>query len=195
MQNPSTPTKQLGFTLLELVLVIVILGVLAATAFPKFADLSVEAQQSSFDTIMVGFRTSVKVVHMKSLINKTTAGYPDVLLEGNCIVVDSLTGYPAINQSGACTPVAFISKRPVIFFEKQAPILAQQSININWSGLFISTVNAMPPPPPPISSELPSLLLDTDFTGWIWTQSSSTGVLASPEGLSFTYNQTTGLVN
>jgi MSHA pilin protein MshA len=36
--------KQQGFTLIELVIVIVILGILAATAAPKFIDLSTDAR-------------------------------------------------------------------------------------------------------------------------------------------------------
>jgi len=38
---------QRGFTLIELVMVIVILGVLAAVAIPKFADLSVDARNAA----------------------------------------------------------------------------------------------------------------------------------------------------
>lgn len=51
--------KQSGFSLVELVVVIVILGLLAAAALPKFLDVTDEAKKASIEGVAGGFATAV----------------------------------------------------------------------------------------------------------------------------------------
>lgn len=54
--------KQAGFTLIELVIVVVILGFLAVTAIPKFLDLTDQAKKANIEGMAGGFATAVSLV-------------------------------------------------------------------------------------------------------------------------------------
>ncbi len=53
--------KQSGFTLIELVIVVVILGFLAVTAIPKFLDLTDQAKKANIEGMAGGFATAVSL--------------------------------------------------------------------------------------------------------------------------------------
>jgi len=67
--------SQRGFTLIELVMVIVILGVLAAVAIPKFVDLKSDAQDASMRGV-AGAAASASAVNYAGCSIATAASQP-----------------------------------------------------------------------------------------------------------------------
>ena len=66
--------KQEGFTLIELIVVIVILGILAVTAAPKFIDLQGDARASALQGLAGAMKGAATLVHGKALVaNKVSS--------------------------------------------------------------------------------------------------------------------------
>jgi MSHA pilin protein MshA len=70
--------KQAGFTLIELVMVIVILGILAAVALPKFVNLSGDARKATLAGAEGAVHSAANMTHGASL----AAGSNTVSIEG-----------------------------------------------------------------------------------------------------------------
>lgn len=91
-------TQQSGFTLIELVMVIVILGILAATAVPKFVNLTGDAQQASTDGI-AGNLSAGSAINYASRSLKSTYG----------VAVTNCTGVSGTLEGGLDTDYTITS--------------------------------------------------------------------------------------
>jgi MSHA pilin protein MshA len=89
--------NQAGFTLIELVIVIVILGILAATALPRFSDLTTDARISALQGLAGGVRSASAITHATQLAKSLTSD-TDVSLEGTTVAMSF--GYPEATAGG-----------------------------------------------------------------------------------------------
>jgi MSHA pilin protein MshA len=69
-------SKQGGFTLIELVIIIVVLGILAAVAIPKYQDLTTQAKEASARAALGGIRSGITIYYANQAVTTGTATWP-----------------------------------------------------------------------------------------------------------------------
>ena len=97
--------RQQGFTLIELVIVVIILGLLGAAAVPRFLDATDDARDASVEGVAGGFASAVGLVRAEWELAGRPSGTTQVDYDGvNIDVTDS--GYPAATTNAGADEAA-----------------------------------------------------------------------------------------
>ncbi len=107
---------QKGFTLIELVIVIVILGLLAATALPRFSNLTTSARVAALNGVAGSLRGAASIAHATQLAQSLTSNQ-SVNLDGQIVAMTN--GWPTAatvsNVLTDYTGFTFTSANPALF--------------------------------------------------------------------------------
>jgi len=151
LHSVKSLNNQRGFTLIELVIVVVILGFLAVTAIPKFLDLTDQAKQANIEGMAGGFATGVSLVRAQweAEGRPTAANVNRIDYEGSFFALTTpptpndksiRPGYPVGLVNGNASTADMTNARCVELWQgvfAQPPSISSAVADLNNAGLSI----------------------------------------------------------
>lgn len=133
--------RKSGFTLIELVVVIVIIGVLAAFAVPRFVQLEGRARAASLEGMLGTIRAASTLAHSQALSEEAGLNDP-ITMEG--IAISMFNRYPdAVGMVDAANIVVGTEFQMQMFGTNAFIIWANGTAG--WGACGIAYVRSIPP--------------------------------------------------
>jgi prepilin-type N-terminal cleavage/methylation domain-containing protein len=90
-----------GFTLIELIIIIVVLGILAAVAIPRYSNITDEAREASARAALGGLRSGIAIYYASKAVETGQPQWPplDSLQAIGVVMEHDIPGNPYINNT------------------------------------------------------------------------------------------------
>ena len=98
MKELKPMRKSTGFTLIELVIVLVILGILAAVALPRYVSLQADARGAKINAVLGAMKSAAAISHAAALARSLPSTATTLSMEG--VNITLLNQYPTADAAG-----------------------------------------------------------------------------------------------